>query len=64
MHKEHYKKKCWKNLLESATRFTDIPAYLQFIDEAILKVKKEMKTLKTSPKKRPFHLCQFITQKP
>ena len=34
MHKD-IQEEMLEELLESATRFTDIPAYLQFIDEAI-----------------------------
>ena len=34
MHKD-IQEEMLEELMESATRFTDIPAYLQFIDEAI-----------------------------
>ena len=61
MHKD-IQEEMLEELMESATRFTDIPAYLQFIDEAI-QGQKEMEALKTMPQKMPFHLCQFITQK-
>lgn len=61
MHKD-IQEEMLEELLESATRFTDIPAYLQFIDEAI-QGQKEMEALKTMPQKMPFHLCQSITQK-
>ena len=39
MHKD-IQEEMLEELMESATRFTDIPAYLQFIDEAIQGQKK------------------------
>ncbi len=53
MHKD-IQEEMLEELMESATRFTDIPAYLQFIDEAI-QGQKEMEALKTMLAKR----CRF-----
>ena len=39
MHKD-IQEEMLEELMESATRFTDIPSYLQFIDEAIQGQKK------------------------
>ncbi len=50
MHKD-IQEEMLEELMESANRFTDIPAYLQFIDEAI-QGQKEMEALKTMPQKR------------
>lgn len=61
MHKD-IQEEMLEELMESANRFTDIPAYLQFIDEAI-QGQKEMEALKTMPQKMLFRLCLFITQK-
>ena len=52
MHKD-IQEEMLEELLESATRFTDIPAYLQFIDEAI-QGQKEMEALKQCRKR-----CRF-----
>ncbi len=58
MHKD-IQEEMLEELMESATRFTDIPTYLQFIDEAI-QGQKEMEALKTMPQKR----CRFTYVNP
>ncbi len=50
MHKD-IQEEMLEELMESANRFTDIPAYLQFIDEAI-QGQKEMEALKNNAAKR------------
>ena len=49
MHKD-IQEEMLEELMESANRFTDIPAYLQFIDEAI-QGQKEMEALKQCRKR-------------
>lgn len=61
MHKD-IQEEMLEELMESATRFTDIPAYLQFIDEAI-QGQKEMEALKTMPQKDAVSLMSIHNAK-
>lgn len=61
MHKD-IQEEMLEELMESANRFTDIPAYLQFIDEAI-QGQKEMEALKTMPQKDAVSLMSIHNAK-